>query len=147
MSVITKNVRKKREVYGENFRWSGEPNWIAYLCFRVWKRLSKLKLFREHYGLRSDQIIARIQHYKSLTPESKDKSATPSVEVCKIYENNEGLSDLECQQRLQEWLQTSKTPLKLLGESKPTQQSSEEVIEVSDLDVDQLYHSFLEDAG
>ncbi len=99
-----KAPRKKREVYGPNFKWNTNSNMLAYCCYRAKEPKSSREMIAKKLGIEPSTLNTRIQHFNSLSEHSNSKKATPSSEVKSIFLNSQYLSIDECNKYIQKFL-------------------------------------------
>ncbi|MBD64724.1 MAG: hypothetical protein CME62_05930 [Halobacteriovoraceae bacterium] len=96
-------LRKPRTTKGPNFKWAGEPNLLAFYCFKAKIGRENRKKVADKLGIELNVLDARINHFVSQTPHSKSVSHTPSHEVVDIFKNNQTTGE-ESYLRLREYL-------------------------------------------
>ena len=101
------NIRKNRVVYGPNFKWNGLPNYFAYLCFRVKATQAERESIANKICVKYESLNNRIQHFRSLSPDSNSKTTKPSMEVKQLFESYKPFSTGFCKEELDKFLMSS----------------------------------------
>ena len=97
MSEKDLKTRKKREVFGANFKWNTECNLIAYCCFRLKDTKVPKDELAKKMNIEVSTLNNRIQHFNSLSENSKSKTTNPSEEVRMIFKTSSHLTADNCQ--------------------------------------------------
>ncbi len=137
MTKIEK-VRKKRKVFGSNFKWGEESNRVAFHLFNVEKFRSEYRPeVAKRLGIREQQLEGRIGHFKSLTPESKSTSVNPTAEVKALYNELCKLSKEESIKFLDHYI-NSKPELALEASSNADIEIEEDDLDFEEYEVENV---------
>ncbi len=97
--------RAPRTTHGPNFKWDVDTNTLAYYCFRCNASKEIKDFISNHYKeMNPSSLEVRIQHFNSLTDDSKNTTTNPSKQTIEIYESLQHISDEECSEALSDRL-------------------------------------------
>ncbi|MEH0862298.1 hypothetical protein [Halobacteriovorax sp. DPLXC-1] len=96
--------RKKRETFGPNYKWNEESNFLAFCCYKIDESIENRALIAEKLGIKLSSFDNRMQHFNSLSKNSKDTSSKPSQQVKDIFQKNNNITVDECINTIQEFI-------------------------------------------
>jgi hypothetical protein len=100
MSLNIIKVRQPRRTFGKNYKWNKDANLIAFYAFKLDKTKEQREAIAELLDCSLDRLDNRIQHFNSLTLNSKSTTTNPSNLVKSIYTEYKDLDLSSCKEKL-----------------------------------------------